>query len=421
MDTVQIGDLVAVVPESTDGQFLVASTWIWNEVDELLVEQSERIRFDEIIQARVKSISFGRATAAVYSPANQEGVSAGDEITLRLSTLVDRVPSVTDTSGVSEIRVPGATLGDEVTVLIYQIRDEIAYGTPTKLISQGFSVGDRLPVTVYRMNQTGHLDLTDFNNVLVNLQKPVVVGGNAVVELTGVNGELSGKIVDLDFIPKTGDRFKMDVSNGSSHAVTNWDGIRGVKSIQLRHESIASGEAVVKLTELGQSIEGEITEYTESFATGERISAVVTKGQREAQALSPEAQLLLDEPADLSGKAVVEIHQEAKIDSGIHPACARLISYDSLPSEGEIVNAKLTNDNHLAHTYTGEHPIELLQNTADTGFAKVEIVSVDQAELQGQVVQVGMNESQDDQEKKIKNPFTGVSTSRNKDITGRKL
>lgn len=422
MVSVQEGDLVVVLPVTILGQRVLGSTQFWDGLDELSVDQPKKVKFNGTGQARITSVSYGRATAVPHMTSSKNGIKAGDKLTFTLSTYIDNNPGVKDTPpGLTEIRVPEATLGDTVTVLVYQIRNDIAFATPDKIIESGFSVGDRVSAKVKRLSEKAQLDQDNFDSVSIDLEKPVVIGGNATVELTDVDGGLSGKIVDLDFIPQAGEQYQMSVERGSDSAKPKWDNFRGVETIDLRNESLASGEATIEITRIGNRFKGQIVDYVEPLAPGDQVRAVVTKNRREAQSISPECDLMLDEVADLDGEAVVEVHDEIKVDDGITPPRATLLSYDALPSEGETINARIAGNRRVAYTYGDEYRIDLSQRASDTGFGKIKITRVDRTDLEGRVVQSGFEgESKDDDATK-KNPFAGNSTSRNTDITGKKL
>lgn len=167
--------------------------------------------------------------------------------------------------------------------------------------------GEKVPVTVQRHESTGVLDVDSLEDIPVFLTQSVVIGGTATVELTEVDGPLHGEIVDLDFIPQTGDRFEMSVTRDSDQAKPYWDDIRGVSSVTLQEDAIASDKAIVEVTGVGEVFTGRIVDYLNLHGAGEKVRAVVSEDQKKAYYLSPKCNLVLDEPAELSGEADIMI------------------------------------------------------------------------------------------------------------------
>lgn len=422
MDTVYQGDLVIVEAKEISGQRILASTEYWEGIDELSVENSKTVTFTKPWQAKVTSVSFGRATAVPSKTTNKHGISAGDEIELQLTTLSDGHPTSTDPSlGMHQLIAPEATLGDTVSAIVYQIHDGTAYLALKEIIEEGLSIGDRVAVEVHRLEEIGFLDLNGFDRLPVALEDPVLIGGHAIVELTNVDDSLAGRIVDLDFVPKSGDLYKMVVKRDSAKALTNWEEVRGIDTVALSHESIASDEAIIRIVEVGETFKGEIIKYCNPPQLGDEIRASVNLNQREAYSQHPEYEIQLDKPPELDGEAVVEIQNEVAINDGFVPPLATVLSYEQLPTEGEIVNARVDEDGRTATILREEHQIVLTRHASNSGMAKIKLTDVAGSDLRGHVERFFLQNESANNHGNSGSPFGKGFPTRNDDLTGRKL
>ncbi|MWV38824.1 hypothetical protein [Natrialba sp. INN-245] len=138
----------------------------------------------------------------------------------------------------------------------------------------------------------------------LNLKKTTPIGTRIKVKIINIsNKRINGTIVDQGEIPNEGDRVRADVSYKKNYAKSK-DGYR----IDLDKESIMADTVTVRIREVtGASIYGSITMYDSLPEAGDTVNAVVKPEKQIAEATAKRYEIHLEEQTDSSGMNDIKI------------------------------------------------------------------------------------------------------------------
>lgn len=341
----------------------------WPEIDTITVTHHEDGAVTGPIIAEVREVSNDCVRADKVDPSGERMVLPGEEIAITIDTIKSGETLLADVSAATNIdhvypttdRQPGALL----KVRVVRTTGSTAVADVVSVQDPGVKIGNVVNVQLERGSAMAEFEASPLSSFTCNLNRKPTAGGSGVVRITAYSAD--GLICQLESAEnrlQVGDCYVMLVDRDETLAKPLWDDSVGVQHVSLEEPAAASTKAFVELTEVEESVRGQIIEYPDVPDVGSTHCVMFDRGQDEI--VLNGIPIYLNAESKVSGQGVIEV------TTGDIQLEGRIIEYHDLPEIGE--TATVTLDRGQDFLMFDGVPVQLSEPSQISGEVSIEIV-----------------------------------------------